>query len=347
MRLYLTGTEDPCVNLACEEYLLKNTADDAFMLWKNCPTVVIGKNQNLYAEVNLDETEKRGIRVVRRITGGGAVYHDGGNINYSFISSTDRMKPLDFGAFASPVINALASLGIESRLSGRNDLLARISGTEDWAKFSGNAQAVSGSRILHHGTILFDSDLSVLSEVLHPDDEKLRRKAIASVRSRVTNLRPLLEEDMDVASFFKVLQSFFERSFGTAAEFVDLSAQEIISLAERNARDSYVAGRKAEYAHIARKRTDAGLVVMLWNEAGGRFTEIAFEGDFFGKKDIALLAERLRGTKSNAESLTKLLEEEAIEDYISGVTAEEFCGMWTKASNAETAMLCREDGEYI
>lgn len=335
MRFYLTGTEDPCLNLACEEYLLKNTADDAFMLWKNCPTVVIGKNQNLYAEVNLEETEKRGIRVVRRITGGGAVYHDGGNINYSFISSTDKMKPLDFGAFASPVIGALASLGIEAKLSGRNDLLARVSGTEDWAKFSGNAQAVSGSRILHHGTILFDSDLGVLSGVLHPDDEKLRRKAIASVRSRVTNLRPLLKEDMDVSAFFRVLQSFFEQSFGTAAEFVDLAAPEIVRLAERNARESYVAGRKAEYAHVARKRTDAGLVVMLWNEENGRFADVAFEGDFFGKKDIALLAERIAGTECTGESLARLLEEEAVGDYISGMTAEEFCGMWTEACSEE------------
>lgn len=328
MRFYLTGTEDPCLNLACEEYLLKHTQEDAFMLWKNCPTVVIGKNQNLYAEVDLNETERRGIRVVRRITGGGAVYHDGGNINYSFISSTDKMKPLDFAAFAAPVTEALQSLGIEARLSGRNDLLAKCAGTEDWAKFSGNAQTVSGTRILHHGTILFDSDLGVLSAVLHPDEEKLRRKAIASVRSRVTNLRALLPEDMDVDAFFAVLQTYFEKTFRTAAVRMDLNNGDIRKLAERNGQESYIAGRKEEYAHALRRRTDAGLVVMLWNEENGRFRNVRFEGDFFGEKDISGLANRLENTECDRSSLVSLTNTLDISEYISGLTADEFCRIW-------------------
>ena len=134
MRLYLTGSRNPYYNLACEEYLLYHSDEDIFMLWQNEPTVVLGKNQNIYAEVDPDYAEKHGIHVIRRITGGGAVYHDGGNVNYTFITSRERAQVLDFAYFTEPIRAALEHWGLKAELSGRNDLLV------DGLKFSGNAQ---------------------------------------------------------------------------------------------------------------------------------------------------------------------------------------------------------------
>ena len=124
MKLYLTGSTDRYYNLAAEEYYLRESEEDVFMLWQNEPTVVIGRNQNMYAEVDLAFTEERGIHVARRITGGGAVYHDLGNICYTFITSREKANVLDFAYFSAPVLKALEALGINAKLSGRNDLLA-------------------------------------------------------------------------------------------------------------------------------------------------------------------------------------------------------------------------------
>ncbi|MBO4411698.1 MAG: lipoate--protein ligase [Lachnospiraceae bacterium] len=216
MRLILTNSLDPYYNLACEEYYFRDTEDDVFMLWQNRPTVVIGRNQNLYDEVDLSYTEKEGIEVVRRITGGGAVYHDLGNVNYSFITSREKAAVLDFDYFTRPIRDTLLSLGIEAVLSGRNDLV--VSAPDgSFLKFSGNAETATDRRILSHGTLLFDSDLGVLSKALKPDPEKLKKRAIQSVRSRVTNLKPLVsDQKMETPEFFRF--SFAPSNHGTGSQ---------------------------------------------------------------------------------------------------------------------------------
>ena len=172
MKFLTLKTTNPNINLATEEYLFTHCEDDIFMLWQNEPTVVIGKNQNAFAELNMDYIKNNNIHVVRRITGGGAVYHDLGNVNYTFISGKKGSVGIDFEYFTKPIIHALPSLGISAELSGRNDILI------DGKKISGNAQHTSGNRVLHHGTLLFDSDLSVLSDALKVDEEKIKAKAI-------------------------------------------------------------------------------------------------------------------------------------------------------------------------
>ena len=310
MILYLTGSRDPYYNLACEEYLLRYSDEDVFMLWQNEPTVVLGKNQNIYAEVDLDYTETQGIHVVRRITGGGAVYHDEGNVNYTFITSRERASVLDFAHFTAPIVEALEHWGVKAELSGRNDLLA------DGLKFSGNAQHATDKRILHHGTLLFDSDLAVLSKALKPDPEKLRNKGIASVRSRVTNLKTLLPE-MTVEEFIEGIASFMN------AEAVVLTAnEEIDSLTERNRSEDYIYGRREVYDHKAKARFAGGTVTVLVNGTE-RIEKIRIEGDFFGEKDIREVEQALENCFLRLENLKDRLDKLSVKDYISGVTATE------------------------
>lgn len=310
MILYLTGSRDPYYNLACEEYLLRYSDEDIFMLWQNEPTVVLGKNQNIYAEVDLDYTEAQGIHVVRRITGGGAVYHDEGNVNYTFITSREKASVLDFAYFTAPIVEALEHWGVKAELSGRNDLLA------DGLKFSGNAQHATDKRILHHGTLLFDSDLTVLSKALKPDTEKLRTKGIASVRSRVTNLKTLLPE-MTVEEFIEGIASFMN------AEALVLTAnEEIDSLTERNRSEDYIYGRRESYDRKAKARFSGGTVTVLVNGTE-RIEKIRIEGDFFGEKDIREVEQALENCSLRSEKLKDRLDKLSVKDYISGVTATE------------------------
>jgi len=185
MKFSFLKTTNPYLNLAIEEYLLKNSDEEYFLLWQNEPTVVIGKNQNAFAEINIEYTKKHGIHIARRITGGGAVYHDLGNLNYSYISNK-KGSDINFEKFSRPVIEALLEMGIDAELSGRNDIMIGEK------KISGNAQTHFENRVLHHGTLLYDSDLDVLSSALLVDKKKIETKAIKSTKSRVTNIKNFL-----------------------------------------------------------------------------------------------------------------------------------------------------------
>lgn len=318
MILRFTGKTNPFYNLAAEEILFRDSREDIFMLWQNEPTVVIGKNQNMYAEVMLPYTEAEHIHVARRITGGGAVYHDLGNINYSFITSRDKAEVLDFAYFTRPIIDALKTLGLSAKLSGRNDLLIENNG--EWLKFSGNAETANETRILHHGTILFDSDLTVLSKALKPDPDKLKRKGIPSVRSRVTNLRPLVEKMTGKActtsEFFDFLVSYVESVIGSKGERIPEIDVLSSGLFDRNASYDYNAGRKKNYMYEKKCITESGIVLALWDEDSGRITDVTFEGDFFSKGDIEILKTSLRGlTREEAAGLTNS------EYYLSGISS--------------------------
>ena len=330
MKLILTDSHNPYYNLACEEYYLRHSAEDVFMLWQNEPSVIIGKNQDMYTEVDVDFTESQGIHVARRITGGGAVYHDLGNVNYSFITSREKANVLDFAYFTAPVLKALASLGVKAALSGRNDLISELSGGAT-AKFSGNAQTATNDRILHHGTLLFDSDMTVLSKALKPDPEKLRTKAIQSVRSRVVNLRELVSGEMDTAAFFEFLKTFAEKEFGGFFETADRLSVLETGLYDRNKSADYNAGRKESYAFSRKKRFPGGTLMVLWNEEAGRISTVRIEGDFFGEKDTKELEALLMGAESTAEGLRAALSGISVADYVSTVENSDFVAFLTEA----------------
>ena len=188
-------TTDPHWNLALEQYVFDRLPRDRsyFLLWQNDRSVIIGKHQNTPAEIDLPYVEAQGIQVVRRLSGGGAVYHDLGNLNFTFITDGEGAGTLDFALFCRPVVRVLESFGVSAQISGRNDI------TVCGKKFSGNSQYTREGRVMHHGTILFDSDLDAVTRALRVDEEKIRSKGVPSVRSRVTNLKEHLPPDVPVS----------------------------------------------------------------------------------------------------------------------------------------------------
>ena len=314
MKFLVLKTKNPYINLAIEEYLFSKTKDDIFMLWQNEPSVIIGKNQNAFTEINMNYVKEHNIHIVRRITGGGAVYHDLGNVNYSFISNRDKSTGIDFEYFTEPIIKSLKNIGIEAKLSGRNDLIV------DERKISGNAQHTDGTRVLHHGTLLFDSNLDVLSLALKVDDEKLRAKAIKSTHSRVINLKPLIKESINVEAFINILSDYIINTF--SPEFIDAPvSSEIDELAVRNSSFEWIYPKRAflsDYTIIKKKKYPFGLVEVHMNMSNDIISDIKFFGDFFGNRDIFEIEKLLLG--ESIFKIKNLLKNISISDYIFGMT---------------------------
>ena len=289
MKLYILNTTDPYYNLALEEYLFEREGEDAFLLWQNAPTVVIGKNQNAFAELHMDEIRRRGIRIARRITGGGAVYHDGGNLNYSYIASGGGT--LDFARFEAPIISALARVGVAVTTSGRNDILVGD------RKFSGNAQHTKGTRTLHHGTLLFDTDLSVLSAVLAVDAEKLKANAVRSVASRVTNLKEYLPAGYTVDDLIALIAGEMREHYGATLTEPPKNA-DIDTLAARNASDAWLFPDRdylSRYTYTKKKRFSFGSVALSLEMKNERIESARITGDFFGTAPVSIVEAALAG----------------------------------------------------
>ena len=317
MKLIILDTHDPYLNLATEEYLLESSSDDIMMLWQNEPTVVIGKNQNAYAEINTEYTTEKGIHIARRISGGGAVYHDLGNVNYTFIS-TKNENEINFKTFTIPIIDSLSNLGIQVILSGRNDLEI------DGKKISGNAQHVRNNRVLHHGTLLFDSDLGELSNALKVDPDKIKTKAIKSTRSRVTNLVDLLDNKMSVKEFINYIADFIITKY--KAEYINAPQNESINkLAERNKSHEWLYPESnfiSQYTIKRKVKYDFGIVDIYLNMKNDTIIDIKIFGDFFGKRDISTLENTIKNhTRSSILNLEEIIN---ISDFIYGMKSEQF-----------------------
>ena len=318
MKLYVLTTTNPHYNLAVEEYLFRNEREDVCMLWQNEPTVVIGKNQNAFAEVDLEPLRRNGVHLARRITGGGAVYHDLGNVNFSFISAQSGETGLDFAKFTAPILKALATLGVRADLSGRNDLLL------DGQKFSGNAQYSAGGRTLHHGTLLFDADLTALSRYLRPDEGKLASKGIKSVRSRVTNLAPYLQISATTGEFISLLARFLREEYTPEEPPVPQNA-EIDALFARNASKEWLFPERAlvaGYTLREKKRFPFGSVEITLSMYNDIVYDAMIRGDFFGQTPIEELERALCG-KTLAQ-IRQNVTELAPARYIFGMSDADF-----------------------
>ena len=314
--LRLTTTE-PYLNLAVEEHLFRTADEDVFLLWQNDRTVVIGRNQNAHAEINTSFTEANGIRIARRITGGGAVYHDLGNLNYTFIATESGDRSIDFATFSAPILDALASLGVNATLSGRNDLEV------DGKKISGCAQHREGDRVLHHGTLLFNTDLNILTKALHVDAEKLRARALGSVRARVQNLKPLLNGLASASELADVIERYVTARYGATAIEPPENA-EIDALRLRNASADWLypaKGLAAQYTAIRKKRYPFGSVEAMLDLEGNRIRSVAIHGDFFGIRPIAELEALLVGKQLSKAA--RILSACNVSDFILGMTNRE------------------------
>ncbi len=339
MKLYINTSTDPYFNLAAEEYLIKNTDDDVIMLWRNSPSVIIGKNQNAFAEINFDFVNKNNIKVVRRLTGGGAVFHDLGNLNYTFISTKNgtlssgiKEGGLDFAYFTKPIISALSELSLDVTLSGRNDIVVKTADGE--RKISGNAQCVVDGVTLHHGTLLFSAELSRLSGALNVDPTKLKSKGITSVRSRVANIYDLLSCENrtkvpDAEAFCEFIAKRLSEEFGVICEVLpEAYISEMGKLsASKYSLDQWNIGRFGNFSTVSGKRFDYGLVEVRFSVSEGRICSLEFSGDFFGEEDAAKLAERLVGTEYSRDAVLMVLSKCSVERYIFGSTPLEIANL--------------------
>ncbi len=328
MRIILNPHTAPAFNLAAEEYLLLHENRDVFMLWQNERAVILGRNQNAWAEVNLPRAEAEHIAVIRRLSGGGAVFHDLGNVNFTFI--TAPRGNVDFTPFITPIIRALAQLGVHAVQDGRNDI------TAENAKFSGNAQCTyrrpdGTARLLHHGTLLLASDLSRLTAVLRPRPEKLRAKGIASVRSRVTNLRDLtgFPQDMDAAALMRHLAD----AAAPGGEEIPLNREECTGIAAL-AREKYETwawnfGASAAHETEHSARFSFGCVTAAYSAKGGAITDIRLWGDYFGSAPVSALEEALRGTDLRRDALRESLTKAAypVSACIAGAETEDIVSL--------------------
>lgn len=314
------GESDPFFNLSAEEYFLCEKDEDFFLLWQNEPCIVIGRNQNAADEINGDYVRTRSLPVVRRITGGGAVYHDTGNLNFSFIinGEADRVE------LCRPVIDVLRSIGVVAEISGRNDI------TVDGRKVSGTAMCSRGGRSLFHGTLLISADLEAMSEALKPDENKLIGHGVKSVRSRVANLSEYTEEvSPDIIG--AMLAGYMTERGGEIYELGESDIEAIEKLRDsKYSTDEWNCGAE-RLQKSERSRLSCGTVYIKKKAACGRIEDIRIFGDFMNSGDISKLEARLCGTELRRDKITSALESVQTEKYIPGLTAGELADIITKS----------------
>lgn len=312
---------DPYFNIAAEEYVLKSFTDDVFMLWRNVPCIIVGKHQNTLAEINLDFVNERNIPVVRRITGGGTVFHDLGNLNFTFIQNGENEKLVNFRKFTQPIIEVLQQLGIVARFEGRNDL------TIDGKKFSGNAEHVHKNRVLHHGTMLFSSDLNQLSDALNVDPSKFQDKAVKSVRSRVTNISSHLKNPMTVEEFKNTVQDYVLQQFDGISlyNFTPEDEQNIDELVkEKYSTWHWNFGYSPDYNFHKKIRVNGGNIEVHLEVQDGMIEKARFFGDYFSLRDTAEIEALITGLPHNPEAIAHKLAGVEIDHFFKNTTLQEF-----------------------
>ncbi|MDO4792837.1 MAG: lipoate--protein ligase [Filifactor alocis] len=299
---------DPEYNLSFEEYLFKYLPleeEEYVTLWQNGPAVIIGKNQNAWAEINRDYIEANEVKVIRRITGGGAVYHDLGNLNFSFVTKDQARGKIDFSLYYKPIVAALRAMGVEAELSGRNDI------TVDGKKVIGASQSIWKGRVLSNGCILFDVKMEALASALNVRPEKLVTKGISSVKARVTNIKPYLGMDKDVEDFKALLLKEIFKQFGEEPKEYKLTEhdhQEILKIKEsRFGRKEWNWGQSPKGSFSNGAKFPFGWVEISTNIVGGKLKDVVILGDFFGTEDVVEISKALEGVDYDKKSIEDVL----------------------------------------
>ena len=320
---------NPAFNLALEQYVFDrmDRSQEYFMLWQNDNTVVIGKNQNAFAEVNQKVADAKHISVVRRLSGGGAVYHDLGNLNFTFILDAKDATDLDIRLFCQPIAELLRSLNVPAEVNGRNDI------SIEGKKFSGNSQYIKHGRIMHHGTLMFDSDLSVVSKALQVSSDKYESKGFKSVKSRVTNIKPYAPADMDMETFKNILKQYMVQ--GEDVEIHYLSEEELKRIQqiqeERYNTWEWNYGASPEFSVQKKRRIEGcGQIEISMNVEHGCITAYRSFGDYFGNGDTEELQETLKGCPVQPEALAEHLKDFDLEACYSHLDKDAFICLLTE-----------------
>ncbi|MFK9116137.1 lipoate--protein ligase [Peribacillus castrilensis] len=320
------GITDPRINLAIEEFALKHlNIDETYLLFYiNRPSIIIGRNQNTIEEINSDYVDKKGITVVRRLSGGGAVYHDLGNLNFSFITKDDGDSFHNFKKFTQPVVETLEKLGIHAELSGRNDILA------EGKKISGNAMFSTKGRMFSHGTLLFQSEMDHIVSALKVKKDKIESKGIKSIRSRVGNIADFLKEPMSVEEFRSFLLQNIFKDNGKVTEYVltETDWEKIHEISEDRYQNwEWNYGKSPKFNLQNSHRFPVGSVDIRLEVNRGIIENCKIYGDFFGVGEVADIERKLTGIRYEKEAISRVLDEIDVRHYFGNVTKEEILAL--------------------
>ncbi|MBM7541494.1 lipoate--protein ligase [Amphibacillus cookii] len=318
------GITDPYINLAIEEYVLNHFGEeDTYLLfYVNRPSIIIGRNQNTIEEINTKYVDEQHIKVVRRLSGGGAVYHDEGNLNFSFITKDDGNSFHNFAKFTDPVVHALNTLGVPAELSGRNDLVA------EGRKISGNAQFTKRGRMFSHGTLMLDSEIEHVVEALNVNSEKIKSKGIKSIRSRVANITEFLDQPITMEQFkVHLLKHLFNVDNLANVPRYQLTEEDWDNI-HQISKDRYQNwewnfGKSPTFDIQKTHKFPAGLVDVRMDVSKGLIKNCKIYGDFFGVGDISVIEDKLIGIRYQKQALTDALSEIDVPHYLGKITQQE------------------------
>ncbi|MCI1944247.1 lipoate--protein ligase [Clostridium luticellarii] len=310
---------NPYINHAIEEYVMDKFSEDCFMIWRNRPCILIGKNQNTMSEINVNYVRKHNLSVVRRMSGGGAIFNDLGTLNFTFIVAVDDNTFADFGRFTEPIVRSLKKLNIDVELSGRNDLIV------NGRKFSGNSQCKHENKILHHGSILFSVNMENLNGALNANSMKFSDKSVKSVRSRVTNLCEYLKKPMTVVEFKDFLIKSIMEEFKCTSiyRFSRDDWKKIKKISDQKyALWQWNYGSFKRFTYSNEKKFRGGVVQVNINVYKGIIDSIKFFGDFFSSGEIGELEDKFIGVKYDKDEILKVLKNVNVEKYMHSMSNE-------------------------
>jgi lipoate-protein ligase A len=321
------GIHDPAINLAIEEYALRHLPmEESYLLFYiNRPSIIIGKHQNTIEEINQEYCKENNVQVVRRLSGGGAVYHDLGNLNFSFITKDDGQSFHNFLKFTQPVIDALHQMGVNAEMTGRNDLQV---GEQ---KISGNAQFSTRGRMFSHGTLMFNLNLDDVQASLRVNPEKFKSKSTKSVRSRVANISDLMKDTMTIEEFrSELLRSIFDMNPVDVPQYhlTDKDWEKIHEISKEHYQNwewNYGNSPESNVKHT--KKFPAGIIDIRMNINEGRIHDIKIYGDFFGVGDVADIENTLRDKRYQEVEVREALDKFEIKHYFGNIELEDFIGL--------------------
>ncbi|MBU7558033.1 lipoate--protein ligase [Levilactobacillus brevis] len=326
MYWYAMKSHDIRHNLATEQYLMNNKKFDEplVLFYYEGPCIIVGRNQNTLEEINQKYVEEHNITVTRRLSGGGAVYQDLGNLCFSFVVDSDSEEFGDFKSFVQPVVDALHAMGATTaEVSGRNDILV------DGKKFSGNAMYSHSGKTFSHGTLMLDVDQDVIAHALNVPEDKMKSKGIKSVRSRVTNLKPYLAPEYQNLTVPEFRDTLLKELFqvkdlkAIADKEVTINDDEKVAIDEIYNNWDWVYGNSPEFTVKKRQHFTAGTIDARLLVEGGKIKNLKFYGDFFGPADATELADKLTGVRYDREHVGAILDSVDTQQYFNGIPTAE------------------------